>query len=304
MWRFTLMFVLCMVSMPLRGQTKGQPKSVQRPSDAKTSEPQDSQRGTKESPIFVHILQDPQSQTDAAKTEKDNKRKETVDLVTAWSAGLAALFTGLLVIVGWGGVRAAVRTLAAIERQVTLMERQTVVLEGQTRTNEASVAALINSERAWVVVSKVWPPNLMWESHDLPGRYNTFDFDIQNVGRTVARLTAFRSTSRVLQRSEAPPIPEYTTNPDELTPIQGRIMAPGETIDHLRIVVLESFDFEKFNSLQRGELIMWIYGYIEYVDLADRTHRNQFCYRYVNPMEGPLPTKYIPAGPKGYNTHT
>jgi hypothetical protein len=110
------------------GQAKGQPSRVDKPADAKTTQSQGDQRGTKDAPIVVQI-QSPQSEADAAKAEKDNKRKETVDFITACSAGLAALFTGLLVIVGWCGVRAAIRTLRAIETQATQMKRQAALME-------------------------------------------------------------------------------------------------------------------------------------------------------------------------------
>lgn len=127
MGKAVLMALLCTsISMPLRGQPEGQPRRLEKPTDAKTTEPQRDQRGMKGSPIFVDIEQHPESEAEAAKTEKDNRRKERNDLVVAWSAGLAAFFTGLLVIVGWRGVRAAISTLRAIEGQTKAL------IEGQS----------------------------------------------------------------------------------------------------------------------------------------------------------------------------
>lgn len=117
-----LMAVLCMTMFkPLCGQSERQPRHEEKPANAKTTKPQSDQRGTKESPIFVYVEQDPQSKADATKAEKDDKRKEFNDRLVAWSAVGAAVFTGVLVIIGWRGVRAANRTLKAIERQADLM---------------------------------------------------------------------------------------------------------------------------------------------------------------------------------------
>src|ERR1017187_2982083 len=118
-----LAFVVWISWWPAWGQAERQPRHVEKPADAKTTQSYDGQRGTKDSPIFVQI-QSPQSKADTTKAEKDNQKKELYDLITASSAGLAALFTGLLVIVGYCGVRAAVRTLRAIEKQAHLMEIQ------------------------------------------------------------------------------------------------------------------------------------------------------------------------------------
>lgn len=67
---------------------------------------------------------------DIAKHEAENDATENRDrwafYLTAFNAFIAvavAVFTGLLVCVGWRGVHAAIRTLKAIEWQVDLQER-------------------------------------------------------------------------------------------------------------------------------------------------------------------------------------
>ena len=109
---------------PLRGQAPG--VGVESGHDQKrqgklgATQPKDDQRGTKQSPIVVDTVRHPKSEEEAAKEKADDNWKHNID---TWTVGLAlavALFNGALVIVGWRGVRAANRTLKAIERQVTL----------------------------------------------------------------------------------------------------------------------------------------------------------------------------------------
>jgi hypothetical protein len=66
----------------------------------------------------------PKSKAEAAEEQAENNRKKWIDIGTVVGALLAALFTGVLVIVGLCGVRAANRTLLAIEKQVILMRKQ------------------------------------------------------------------------------------------------------------------------------------------------------------------------------------
>ena len=108
--------------MQLEGQPKGQPSHQQSPADTKAAQSQPSQRGTKESPVFVDIVKHPKSQAETTKDEEKNKRKELYDQLTAGAAVVAAFCTVLLVIVDYCGVRAAIRTLKAIEHQGKLME--------------------------------------------------------------------------------------------------------------------------------------------------------------------------------------
>jgi hypothetical protein len=98
MWLQIVLFTVLSpwVSMQLEGQPKGQPTHHQSTPDAKEAQPQDSQQGMKDAPIFVQILQDPQSAADAAKAKKDSDSKELYDLLTAGSAVFAAVFTWVM----------------------------------------------------------------------------------------------------------------------------------------------------------------------------------------------------------------
>jgi len=113
---------------PAWGQTKNQPRPPQQPSTSKGTDTQYLQRGAKDSPIFVHI-EGIDGQASAPHTQNATSGKDFYDKLVAWSAASAALFTLALVVIGWGGVRAAFRTLKAIEAQAQLMREQVTLMQ-------------------------------------------------------------------------------------------------------------------------------------------------------------------------------
>lgn len=171
MYRAALLFafVIGISCGPARGQPKGHPSDQQRPADSKAPQSQSKQRGTEESPIFIHILQDPQGKADTAKTQSEDGNKPLYDALTAWGAIVAAGFTGLLVIVGVFGVRAANRTLEAIRQQGNLMAREFEL-----------------SHRPWVAVELAVTDTLEFDSNGLkvPVR-----FTLKNTGNSPALRT-------------------------------------------------------------------------------------------------------------------
>jgi hypothetical protein len=235
-----------------------------------------------------------------------------------------------LVIAAIVAAAVALRTLRAIKNQADtmaqqagLMERQSVAMEKQIEIARFSANAakdsadvarlasqtLIDSERAWVVIDKVWPPSLAPQVTAAAGAgFNQFLFDIKNVGRTVARLGNFRSTWRVLPRSEdLPATPDFgppEALPSILAPIHGKVMAPGETVGKLLIGIYESFDDDKIAKIRNGLLTLWVYGRIKYFDVAGQQRRVHFCYRYLprDPENGT--ERYVVGGPIEYNIHS
>ncbi len=102
---------------PLRGQSKNQPDEVKNPSRAKPESPKAEQRGTKNAPFFVHIEQSDKEGNYATKTQENDAKTGYWDIVSAKSAFWTAIFNGLLVAVGGGGVCAALKTLRVMGAQ-------------------------------------------------------------------------------------------------------------------------------------------------------------------------------------------
>jgi hypothetical protein len=118
-----LAFVVGIAGGPAWGQSKNQKDKGREPSATKRTDPQPDQRGTKDAPFFVYIEQSPHPQANAAPTGKGDADSNWYDKLSAWSALYAAIFTGALVLIGGGGVCAALKTLKAIKRQADLQER-------------------------------------------------------------------------------------------------------------------------------------------------------------------------------------
>jgi len=132
---------------PLRGQSPRVGKDDdQKPKQKTKLATHQPQVGTEVSPLIVETHARAESKEEAAETQRYKKQTLLFNRLTLTFAGAAAVFTGLLVWIGYRGVNAAVRTLTAIERQ--------------TKATENNVAVLINSERAWVVISDTRAPDL------------------------------------------------------------------------------------------------------------------------------------------------
>ena len=95
------------------------PKQQPKPTTADT---QGGQRGTQDSPVIVEIHERSKSEEEAAEAQKDKDHTALIEGWTLFFAGAAAVFTGLLVFVGWRAVNAANDTLREISRQANLME--------------------------------------------------------------------------------------------------------------------------------------------------------------------------------------
>jgi hypothetical protein len=92
--------------------------------DARTFNPAAAEIGTEPRPAVVELKKHAKSEAEATKERADKDSKDFRDRWTFYAAMAVAAFNGILVIVGSLGVRAAVRTLRAIEKQADLMERQ------------------------------------------------------------------------------------------------------------------------------------------------------------------------------------
>jgi len=109
---------------PLRGQppTVGiKPSGNQQKQPNRTSSnAAPEQRGTQESPLVVDTKGHKNTKEEAAEEEREKDNKEFTDRWAFYATVAVAGFTGVLVIIGALGIRAANRTLKAIEKQATL----------------------------------------------------------------------------------------------------------------------------------------------------------------------------------------
>ena len=246
------------------------------------------------------------------------------------------ILTGGLVCVGWHGVRAAMRTLKAIQRQAYLMRqqvgrmdqqridsnkssadnlaalnRQIAALEGQVGiahdTAEATkniVNATIRSERAWVIVRPI-QSSLRPVVSGMIRPYNQMFHDIVNKGRTVAKLIALNAAWKVIADDEALPVkPDYPPlESDHVQFLHGAVMVPEEVINGASIWINE---LERLPQALSGNMSLYVYGYIEYFDFAETRREIRFCYRYIPLGEDASGNRIYWSldGPTAYNAHS
>jgi len=288
------------------------------PTFAQTSRKAQSTQKQTPSPLSVPIsIQLPSAISVTASMDKPLDVRS--DVTKDWKDNLMVALTATLVIIGASGVWYAKRTLDTIEGQLTEIQKAATQTDKmithaatQAEAAKASADALIHSERAWVIIDKVYPLKLMVQFHGLSGvGANSFRFDIKNIGRTVARLGNIRTMWKLLPREEAalPETPEFWPINGEETivdPALGEVVAPGETIKGLGAFIFEPFDDDKVNNIKSGSMVLWVYGRIEYFDFAGKEHAMNFSYRYISSMDFAWKPEenFISSGPPQYRAHT
>jgi hypothetical protein len=155
---------------PLWGQTPGvrveTGKNQKQQAEPGTGQPGNAQRGTEDSPLIVDIKQHPKSKTETAEDKRINDAKEYRDRWSFRLAVIGTIISGLLLIIGTGGVYAAICTLRAIETQAEHLERQIQLQE----------AAMVQ----WVSVGNWRSSHIRRDIQPKPINFLRIDFDVAN----------------------------------------------------------------------------------------------------------------------------
>jgi hypothetical protein len=233
-------------------------KEPKQHSGSGTKAAQESERGTPEVPFVVDTQGHIQTKAEAADAKAEKDHAAYIEGRTLCFTGISAIATVALVLVGLGGVFAAMWTLLAIKSQTNHM---------------------VNSERAWVIISATHPPALVPLSPGMIRPWNVFRFDLVNKGKTVATIMEFNGGCRVLPIDAAlPSVPEYTRPPLQM---HGYVLAPDITINGVSVEIDEPLDARKLNLILRSELRLYVYGFIDYLDFSMKPHTIKFCYIFI-----------------------
>jgi hypothetical protein len=178
-----------------------------------------------------------------------------------------------LFVAGIIGIGVAVRTLKNLERQTAAIEKQ-----GD---------ALVNSERAWVLVEIGTLPDFSKVQPDTAAILYIMP-KIQNFGRTTARI--MKICMRQLQVPKAddlPPEPEYT---DELS--FDFVLPPNKPIQTMGVPITAT----EYVEMREGKTVLYIFGYVSYVDIGSTERVTRFCLIYVAPSGfNPIDPGFYPA---------
>ncbi len=258
----------------------------------------------------------------------------TLSVTKDWLDKLYVAFSGILIVIGFFGVRAAYKTLKAIERQVAemkaqreTMQEQLAAMRGQLAQMEASGQqtdqlieqakaqvthlkdstdiALTNAENAVlhtkVLINAERPWVLIEESVSFPPgvgavRRGHIYFRAKNWGKNPARVTRHCCEWIFWAYGTAlPEEPEY--HQTEL--LYANYLVPNDGIAIFDYDCASVMTDEFWDDMNKKNQRLLFTGHVVYVDLAtDEEHETRFCYSYT--PHGTL----IMQGPRAYNRHT
>ena len=193
------------------------------------------------------------------------------------------LATWALVIVGIGGVGAALWTLAIIRRQ--------------TRAIEQQGDALMNSERSWVMVDI----DQRMSTPQAPPGITRLHVQVWNAGKTPARVTHRLSQLRPIgSLLELPNTPTYTNSGTPCNEMLAPV--PPKSVGTFSIDVLLTLDQITFDAIENGSKLLYGDGRIEYRDTFSNERHTTFGFCWHRYIDGdPFSGRWVREGPESYS---
>jgi hypothetical protein len=225
------------------------------PAKGKSGQPQQpsmtDQRGTQQTPLVVKVLPIPKTNEEEAQEAKERNEKEALDRRITDATDNIAYFNKILAAV------AVLQFLALIFQ--AWMLRRTV------NTSRAS-------ERAYVTMSHE-APGVVFETEGL--FYLTIK--VKNYGRTPAKVTDTLLKPVILPPGEKlPPKPNYIRDRENLESSKAFLVCNDY------FIVTEYFDTkEQILAIQEGTAILYLIGYVDYLDAFNKRHRGGYARKYV-----------------------
>jgi hypothetical protein len=196
---------------------------------------------------------------------------------------LTVVFSGVLVLVGCGGVY--------------------IGLKGLDAARDAAKAALLQanyliaSERSWLIpkiTNPAWD-DVMNPQSKPQGWYLPIEVTINTFGKTTAIvinrfITSYSETTAdrygVPLKPKLPKTLPYTIlSGAERKAVDGTLYAPGEPF--FMYLAISKETLEKHNAAWRsGEECLCVMGFVEYRNVFGKHHITRFCYAYQGVVEG------------------
>lgn len=207
------------------------------------------------------------------------------------------IFSGLLVLIGFAGVLAAIHTLKTIRGQGQVMQRQLAAMEGQVSQMQASgqqterlikatadyaqaansssealrrgVEAILSKERARVSIK----PRAISPCSQEAGGFNAVPCHLFNSGPTQARVKEFRA--RLFCTSEKNAAADFRACGLALydETIEGKQRYPERHEFLFKIEPSEFLTQEEVISIRKRESFIHFYGFVDYFDVFDKNWR-------------------------------
>jgi hypothetical protein len=175
-------------------------------------------------------------------------------------------------------------------------------------TRRAANAALLNaqavigSERAWMLPAiLVEPSNLLEMAHDSYPNSIEIAVRFSNAGRTPAWVTGWYCTTLVIPNERVTPF-EYGEGRSSLS--AGEPMPAGSSDNLFADFAVTEPSIGA--DIRQGRAYFYVYGFLNYRDVFNRTHETYFSRRYSRRQIAPgtFEEGWIVIGPEGANRNT
>jgi hypothetical protein len=155
---------------------------------------------------------------------------------------------------------------------------QAVLTRRAANAAKDSADALINSERAWVLVETA-------QIRPVYFRASVISPVVKNFGKTIARVRSVKTGIQLLQITQELSSPPAYGEPQGLN----FILYPNREFQPIAIPIND----ENLQSAKDGLLVLYVYGLIEYLDLRDAPKVIGFCLIYCQEKDG-VPEGFYP----------
>lgn len=215
-------------------------------------------------------------------------------------ANLPSMF---LVFIGICGIYAAIKTLRAIEKQTDA----TVIAANAAKD---SADALINSERAWILLDRILPAHANLDRLIPQGNFPLhMKVSFKNYGRTPAWIVGHGFSFTLEDKSFRPP--DRYTGPIENTfgaPVPPEPQENWEPIPIGLTMRPEKLSKEELQAVIAGEMVLILQGVVIYrdtfSDYIKKLPETSICLRLIlRPGDGQRPTHWLYYSPEA-NRHT
>lgn len=255
----------------------------------------------------------------AAEVHSKSENQATRDKPLHWykSSEWILVIVGIITagVIGWQSFEtrraadAAARSVEAIQRQTRILERQAKAGEDAASAAKSNADTLINSERAWVLVSEerladptlrptMGPPREEF-------RESFCEFFIENYGRSPAKILFHRAEMQIgkLGAPKDARIFDFDMSVEKPTP--ATIPQGKGKMAQAPVVPMRYLDPVEMAGISARKDFLWLCGFVVYQDglqWSNLTLRvTKFCYLWDIPPGAARPC-WTASGPEKYNT--
>jgi hypothetical protein len=191
------------------------------------------------------------------------------------------------------------------DKMIAEMSKQVGHLETSAKAAKDSADIFVLSERAWVQIHITKPPTTQTNRDRTAIEHVWFWPDVINVGRTPATITKIIVVTCQIPKPlgdhsqmppPLPPEPIYDADRDRrvIGIERSAILAPQTGLTPIPI----ELKGHEWKAISEREMTLFLYGYVDYIDVVGNPHFTRFCELYWMPFhpDDPNPQGFITAG--------